>query len=140
MDTFAVDASVQNPESHPESYASGEIAAGEIYVRSQSVVSRRIAGETLIVPVRGKVGDLASIYSFNASGTLLWDALAHPQNLAGLIEAMLCEYAVEREQAEQDVKQFLNDTVNVGLVEVREQVLMAAMNAIPQELRASAGR
>ena len=35
------------------------------YVRASSVVSRVIAGETLIVPVRGGVGDLASIYSLN---------------------------------------------------------------------------
>ncbi len=47
--------------------------AGQLFVRSQSVVSRRVAGETLIVPVRGKVGDLASIYSFNGTGSLIWE-------------------------------------------------------------------
>ena len=45
------------------------LGSGEqIFTRSRSVVSRVVAGETLIVPVRGKVGDLASIYSFNGSG------------------------------------------------------------------------
>ena len=37
----------------------------EIFVRSRAVVARVVAGETLIVPVRAKVGDLASIYSFS---------------------------------------------------------------------------
>lgn len=106
-------------DEHPDS------GLEQLYTRSQSVVSRRVAGETLIVPVRGKVGDLASIYSFNATGTLLWDSLASPQSLAGLVDAVLHEYVVERDQAEQDVKQFLNDTVNVGLVEIREQISMA---------------
>jgi hypothetical protein len=101
----------------------------QVYVRSQAVVSRRIAGETLIVPVRGKVGDLASIYSFNATGSLIWETLESPKPLADLINAVQQEYAVSSEQAEQDVKQFLNDTLSAGLVEVREQVSMAAMNS-----------
>jgi hypothetical protein len=109
-----------------------ESALEQVYIRSKAVVSRRIAGETLIVPVRGKVGDLASIYSFNATGTLLWDALDSPQNLSSLIDAVEREYAVDHEQAAQDVKQFLKDTISVGLVEVREQVAMAAMNAAVQ--------
>jgi len=99
-----------------------------VFIRSKAVVSRRIAGETLIVPVRGKVGDLASIYSFNATGSLLWQTLETPQGLVGLIDAVQAEYAVEREQAERDVKQFLKDTVSVGLVEERQEVSMAAMN------------
>jgi hypothetical protein len=99
----------------------------QVYVRSQAVVSRRIAGETLIVPVRGKVGDLASIYSFNATGSLIWQTLESPKTLADLINAFEQEYAVSSEQAEQDVKQFLNDTLSAGLVEVREQVSMAAI-------------
>jgi len=92
----------------------------DLYIRSQSVVSRRIAGETLIVPVRGKVGDLASIYSFNASGTLLWESLASPQSFADLVNAIDREYAVESEQAEHDVRQFLNDAINAGLIEIRK--------------------
>jgi len=44
-------------------------AGEEVLVRSQAVASRTGAGETLIVPVRRKVGDLASIYSFNETGS-----------------------------------------------------------------------
>lgn len=47
----------------------------QVYVRSQAVVARCVAGETLIVPVRGKVGDLASIYSFNQTGSLIWRSM-----------------------------------------------------------------
>ncbi len=101
----------------------------QLYVRSQAVVSRRIAGETLIVPVRGKVGDLASIYSFNATGSLIWQTLESPKALADLTNAVQQEYAVSHEQAEQDVKQFLADTMTVGLVELREKLSMAAFNS-----------
>lgn len=123
-------------DSHP-----AESRLEQVFIRSKAVVSRRIAGETLIVPVRGKVGDLASIYSFNATGSLLWQTLETPQAVGALIDAVQAEYAVESEQAERDVKQFLKDTVSVGLVEEREQVSVAAMNEcrtdtpVPRESR-----
>ena len=101
----------------------------QVYVRSQAMVSRRVAGETLIVPVRGKVGDLASIYSFNQTGSLIWQSMESPKTLRELISAVQREYAVAREQAEKDVKQFLQDMLSAGLVEVREQASMAAMNS-----------
>src|SRR5208282_1484375 len=90
--------------------------ADQVFIRSRTVVSRRVAGETLIVPVRGKVGDLASIYSFNQTGSLIWQLLETPKTLPDLIKAVEQEYAVGYEQAEQDVKQFLQDTLSAGLV------------------------
>jgi hypothetical protein len=101
--------------------------AEQVFVRSQSVVSRCVAGETLIVPVRGKVGDLASIYSFNETGSLIWQSLEIPKGLSELISTVENEYAVEQEQAERDVMQFLNDMLSVGLVEARPGVAMAAI-------------
>jgi hypothetical protein len=115
----------------------------QVFVRSQSVVSRRVAGETLIVPVRGKVGDLASIYSFNEVGSLIWQSLESPKGLAKLITVVEQEYAVAHDQAERDVKQFLNDMLSADLVEVREQLhedaSMAAMHLTAQEDLHSAG-
>ena len=120
-------------DEHPDS------GLEQLYTRSQSVVSRRVAGETLIVPVRGKVGDLASIYSFNQTGSLIWQALETPQGLAALIGSIQQEYAVGYEQAEQDVKQFLNDTLSAGLVEIRAEVSIPAINSTSQGELQSAG-
>jgi len=122
----------------------GSAQLEQVYVRSQAVVSRRNAGETLIVPVRAKVGDLASIYSFNGTGSLIWQTLESPRRLAELIDAVQREYAIEREQAERDVKQFLNDTVAVGLIEprmieLREEISMAAINSASQGEQQSTG-
>lgn len=100
----------------------------QIYTRTRSVVSRIVGGETLIVPVRGKVGDLASIYSFNGTGTLIWQLLDTPRTLAELIDAVEHEYAVAHEKAENDVKQFLNDMLSVELVAV--QFVAAADSAM----------
>ena len=75
----------------------------EKFIRSQSVVARVVAGETLIVPIRGKVGDLASIYSFNGTGTLIWKLLESPKTVSQLAVAVAQEYEVDPSQAERDV-------------------------------------
>src|SRR5580700_6438500 len=90
----------------------------QVFVRSQAVVSRRVAGETLIVPVRGKVGDLASIYSFNGTGSLIWQLLESPEPLSDLIGAVEREYEVGREQAQSDVTSFVNEMLSTGLLDL----------------------
>ncbi|HVI09756.1 MAG TPA: PqqD family protein [Candidatus Binatia bacterium] len=93
-----------------------------LFIQTRSVVSRVVGGETLVVPVRGKVGDLASIYSFNGTGTLIWQLLASPKPLSDLVEALEHEYAVETSKAHHDVTQFLNDMLSAGLIEIRPRV------------------
>ena len=97
----------------------------EVLVRSQSVVARIVSGETLIVPIRGKVGDLASIYSFNATGTLIWKLLETPRTVGQLAEAIANEYDVEADHAERDVGEFVSEMKAVGLVEASAVLAMA---------------
>ena len=97
----------------------------QLFTRSRSVVSRVVAGETLIVPVRGRVGDLASIYSFNGTGSLIWQLLDAPRSLADLIDAVEREFDVKQQQAQKDVTQFLNDMRSVGLVDLCPSLAMA---------------
>jgi hypothetical protein len=98
---------------------------GQSFVRSQSVVARVVAGEMLIVPVRARVGDLASIYSFNGTGCLIWKLLESPRTMAELAAAVAQEYEVDPAEAERDVADFVNEMKVVGLVEVPVSVAMA---------------
>jgi hypothetical protein len=95
--------------------------ASQIFIRSRSVVSRTVGGETLIVPVRGKVGDLASIYSFNGTGSLIWQLLDAPHGLTDLIDAVAEHYDVAPEQAQKDVSQFLDDMLSVELIQACDE-------------------
>ena len=64
--------------------------ATSTYVRSDDVVARMIGGETLIVPVRGNVGDLASIYSLNEIASVVWEgcgAAGSGNGVSGLSDA-----------------------------------------------------
>jgi hypothetical protein len=109
---------LRNPEKTNEDRI--VILDGQIFVRSRSVVSRVVAGETLIVPVRGKVGDLASIYSFNETGSLIWKLLDIPRTVGQVAVAVAEEYQVDTEQVRRDVLRFLDEMRTVGLIEVSE--------------------
>ena len=97
----------------------------ETFIRSTSVVARVVAGETLIVPVRAKVGDLASIYNFNGTGTLIWKLLESPRTVADLAASVVEEYDVDLTQAERDVREFVEEMKNAGLIEVPKALAMA---------------
>ena len=90
------------------------------YVRSDSVVSRVIAGETLIVPVRKGVGDLASIYSLNEVASTIWHAIVQPRSKDELVELIEQEFAGGRGRVEEDVETFLAEMQSVGLVSTAE--------------------
>jgi hypothetical protein len=102
-----------------------DVGRDEMLVRSQSVVARVMAGETLVVPIRAKVGDLASIYSFNGTGTLIWQLLESPKTVNQLAEEIVKEYEVTQDHAERDVADFVGEMRAVGLVEVARSMAMA---------------
>jgi hypothetical protein len=96
-----------------------------IFVRSQAVIARVVAGETLIIPVRDKVGDLASIYSLDSAGSLIWKFLVSSRTVAQLATAFAQEFEVEPEMVRQDVADFLHEMLAVGMVELSASVTMS---------------
>ena len=93
-----------------------------LFTRSRTVVSRIIAGKTIIVPLHGKVGSRGVIYIFKGTGSLLWQLLEVPRGLPELIGVLAREYEVGLEQVERDVTQFVGDMLSVGLVEILQTV------------------
>ena len=86
------------------------------YSRSDSVVSRVIAGETLIVPIRKGVGDLASIYSLNPVASAIWQVLAQPRTTDEVVDSLSQEFEAERAQIASDVESFLTEMQSNGLI------------------------
>jgi hypothetical protein len=90
------------------------------YVRSRSVVSRLIAEETLIVPVRRGVGDLASIYSLNPVASAIWSVLSEPRTKNEIVQLLEHEFDAPPETVVSDVEAFLSEMSTAGLVETAE--------------------
>ncbi len=90
------------------------------YIRSSSVVSRVIANETLIVPIRRGVGDLSSIYSLNPVAGAIWNAIAQPRSKDEIVQLLQNEFEVPRESVSTDVDSFLAERAAAGLVDSQE--------------------
>ncbi len=71
------------------------------------MVSRRVADEVILVPIRQNVGDLQSIYTMNEVGARIWELLDSEGAVAEIVSALSMEYEVEQAQAEADVVGFL---------------------------------
>ncbi len=67
---------------------------------------REIAGNTVVIP-SGEMLDLNMMISLNATGAFLWKCLEKGAKSQDLVEALLAEYEVTKEQAEKSVAKFL---------------------------------
>jgi len=90
--------------------------ARAVYVRNTAVVSREIAGETIVVPICRGVGDMDSVYTFNEVGTELWQLLAQAHTTEKLVDWVSEHFEVTREMANCDVQTFLAELLQVGLI------------------------
>jgi hypothetical protein len=85
-------------------------------IRGADLTTRRIAGETLIVPVRGHVGDLDAIFTLNDVGSRVWQLIDEPVTLTEIAQTISDEYEVTQAEAERDVAELLREMAEAGLI------------------------
>src|SRR3981189_1816433 len=85
-------------------------------VRNPAIVSRVIAGETLVVPICAGIGDMEAVYTFNGLGGQLWHSLEQSRTEGDLIALVMKNFKVEAGVAEKNVGTFLADLKQAGLV------------------------
>ncbi|MBQ9851050.1 MAG: PqqD family protein [Clostridia bacterium] len=84
------------------------------YIIKQGFVVREIAGEFIAVPVDSSCG--TSIIVLNPVSKFLWEELRSEKSFDELLDAMLKNYDVSREEAETDLKEFLAQLTENGLI------------------------
>lgn len=86
------------------------------FIKGKDLVTRDIAGETIIVPVRSNVGDLNSIYTLNMVGTMIWELIDGKKDVQKIIETVCSEYEISAEEAERDIIEFLEQLKEMGVI------------------------
>lgn len=86
------------------------------FIKETEIVARNIAGQTIVVPVKSRVGDLDSIYTLNEIGTMIWDLLDGGRPAKEMVDALTEEYDVEAAEAKKDVFDFLGSLEEAGLI------------------------
>jgi hypothetical protein len=95
-----------------------QVVANDVrFVRNREVVSRQIEGELIIVPIRRGVGNLNSLYTLNAVGSVLWNYLADGHTVSEMVERVCEEFEVSEEMARIDIQQFLDSLVEERLIQ-----------------------
>ena len=86
------------------------------HTRNTAIVSRDVAGETIVVPICRGVGDLDSVYTFNPVGKSLWQLLERSCTTEELVNWVATHYEVDAKQAFADVQTYLAELQEIGLV------------------------
>lgn len=84
------------------------------YSIKQGFILREIAGEFIAVPVDSSCGN--NIVVLNPVSKFLWEEMQSEKNFDELVDAMLKEYGIERAEAEADLKDFLTQLEESGLI------------------------
>ena len=87
------------------------------FVRKGEFATRTIAGEVVIVPVRGQIDDIDAIYYFNDVGAFIWDLIDGKTSVCDVAHAVCLEFDVALEDAERDALEFLGALESVGMIE-----------------------
>jgi hypothetical protein len=86
------------------------------FVKENDLVTRDVAGEKIIVPIKGHVGDLEGVYTLNELGVMIWQLINGQTTARELAEAVRNEYDIGAAEAEKDVVDFLRSLEEAGLI------------------------
>ena len=83
----------------------------------QGYVLRKVANLWVVLPLAEETVNFNGMIKLNDCGALLWKGLERGCEPEELVDAVLAEYRVSREQARADVTEFLENLSKVGCLE-----------------------
>ena len=87
-----------------------------LYQRSSEVVCREVGGESILVPIKNRVGDLESIFVLSPVAARIWSLLDRAVSADQIIDAICAEFEIDRETASADVNELLASLEVASLV------------------------
>jgi len=87
------------------------------YQKRDEIIARKIADETILVPIRGKLADMQKIFSLNPVAAFVWTQLEQGVVVKDILSMMIDEFDVDEKTAEQDLLELINAFLAENLVE-----------------------
>ncbi len=88
----------------------------KIYKKSDSIVSRKIADEFILVPIRQNVGDLESISTLNEVAARVWELIDGKMKAREIKDKIVEEFEVTPQQAEKDLIKYLQQLEKIKAI------------------------
>jgi len=89
----------------------------EVYKKKSDIVYRKVAGETILVPVSGRLADMQRIFALNPVGEFIWDKLDGSRSLQQISDDIQRFFDVTGEEANADLEGFIAELLKEGLIE-----------------------
>jgi hypothetical protein len=89
---------------------------GNRYRTNKDVIARQVAGETLLVPIRGDLASMACIFALDGVAEHLWQHLEGGATLDQMVGGVVSQFEVTRQEARTDIEEFLAQLLEEGLI------------------------
>ena len=86
------------------------------FKRNENFVFRKIGDEMILVPIKNNVGDMGYIYNFNELAAFVWENLDGKDRLLDMKNSIVEEFEVSAQQAEEDLREFVDDLKEIGAI------------------------
>jgi len=89
---------------------------GKKFKKAGEIASRSIAGETLLVPIRGRLADMQRIFALNSVAEYIWKRLDGEKLLGEIRDEIIAHFEVDRDQADSDIQEFISELIRENLI------------------------
>ncbi len=84
---------------------------------SKDFILREIAGEYILVPTGASAAKISGLVTMNELGCFIYKALRTEKTMEQLVDAIAAEYTVDRDTAQTDAQEFLQQLREIGGLE-----------------------
>lgn len=88
-----------------------------VFRKKEEIVTRQIAGETLLIPICGRLADMQNLFALNTVAEYVWNLLDGERNLQEIHKGILAHFEIEQDQAAFDLHEFVSQLMEAGIVE-----------------------
>jgi hypothetical protein len=81
---------------------------------ADKVAIRKIAGESVLIPIAREVGNLNSFFQLNPTATLIWEEAVSGKDEQAIASTLAERFAVAADRALADTRALLLDLVSLG--------------------------
>ena len=82
----------------------------------QEFVLREVAGENIVIPLSGLGEQFNGLITLNESGAFIWKQIETEKSKEEIVDALLEEYEVTREQAQKNVDELCAQMEQLGIL------------------------
>jgi hypothetical protein len=89
------------------------------FKKDPNIVSRKIADEVILVPIRQNVGDLESIYTLNETSASIWELIDGKKKICQIRDKILEEFDVTPKKLEKDLAKCIRKLEEIGAIKIK---------------------